>query len=279
MILLCAFSTALSMPADYSPCELKYHSTNPTISYAVNDWCAIGDKANRIDALATPFNLAKAVELLANTTTCQLFPKSERARPSAETEFVTNLCAAQRKYPHDTRFRGIASKCLPPTIAPQHLQTCTDLLAEARLHWCSCGMGGDGCTKYSQTTPQYFKRNCPIGMQDKDFWRRTYLACKTVVDDWTARKSLYNNTQSPLEMLGLMTDCADQFCADQPSLKFNYTEAYYTAENSRAYSHAAALRSLKLQCLLAPTYNTKYDNAALPMLIVQWNRQWCRDLF
>ena len=266
MILLCAFSSALSVPANYSPCELKYHSTNPTISYVVNDWCAIGDTANRIDALATPFKPAKAVELLANTTTCPLFPKSERARPLAETEFVTNLCA-QRKYPHDTRFRGIASKCLPPTIAPQHLQTCTDLLAEARLHWCSCGMGGDGCTNW-QTNPQHFKRNCPIGMQDKGFWQ-TYQACKTTVGDWTARKSLYENAQSPLEVLHLMTDCADQF---------NYTEAYYTAENSRAYSHAAALRSLKMQCLLAPTYNTKYDNTALPMLIVQWNRQWCRDL-
>jgi len=262
----------LSQREGYSPCELKYHSTNPTIGYVLSDWCAIGDTASRAGALATPFKPAIAVGLLANTTACPLFPKSERARPLAETEFVRTVCA-QRKNPHDTRFSVIASKCLPPTIAPQHLQTCTDLLAEARLHWCSCGMGGDGCTNW-RTNAQHFKPNCPIGMQDKGFWRQTYVACKTVVDDWTARKSLYNTTQSPLEMLGLMTDCANQ-----PSLKFNYTEAYYTAENSRAYSHAAALRSLKIQCLLAPTYNTKYDNTALPKLIVRWNRQWCRDLF
>ena len=158
------------------------------------------------------------------------------------------------------------------------LHQCRRASARRSVQVCNCCgamVGGDGCTKY---WPQHFKRNCPIGMQGRDFWRRTYPACKTVVDDWTARKSLYNNTQSPLETLRLMTDCADPFCADQPSLKFNYTEAYYTAENSRAYSHAAALRSLKMQCLLAPTYNTKYVNAALPMLIVQWNRQWCRDL-
>lgn len=278
MFLIGVVCTVLKMHADYLPCELKYHSTNPTISYVLSDWCAISDTVSRAEALATPFMPAKAVELLANTTTCSsgasdrfLFPPPA----TVQSEFMTNVCAPQLKHPHDTRFNTIASKCLPPTIAPQHLQTCTDLLAEARLHMCSCGMGGDGC-KFSQSNTRHFLPNCPIGMQDKGFWQ-TYVACKTVVGDWTARKLLYNTTHSPLEMLKIMTDCAEPLL--EKYFNINYTEAYYTAENNRAYNHAAALRSLKIQCLLAPNYQLKYDNTALPKLIVQWNQQWCRNLF
>lgn len=269
MILLGVVSAALSA---YSPCELKYRTTNPTISYVLNDWCAIVDTVNTVDLLAAPFKPARAVALLANGTMCP-YVASKHSRPLAESEFMTNVCAPRDGRRFDRLSTVIASKCLPPIITPQYLQTCTDLIAEARLHWCSCGMGGKECTNW-QIHPEHFNLECPIGMKDQSFWRVRYVACKTTVDDWTARKLLYANTQSPLDILRLMTDCAGRF-----SVYFNYTKAYYTAENNRVYNHPVAVRSLNMQCLLAPQYTNTYANAALSKLVLQWNQQWCRDLF
>lgn len=270
MLCIALGCAVLSQHEAYSPCELKHHSTNPTLNFVLRDWCKISVAHNLVKDLAVPFKPADAVQVLENTTRCPLFPEQHGPGPMA---FAANVCAQQNGRPGDSRFNVIALKCLPPTIAPQHLQTCTDLLAEVRLHWCSCGMGGDGCTNW-RTNPQHFKKKCPIGMQDKGFWRSTYRACISVVGDWSARKLLYGNAQSPLEMLGIMTDCSKRF-------EVNYTQSYYAVENDRASKHAQAARSLHLQCLLAPRYTIPMlnDYPVLPKLVVEWSGQWCRDLF
>ena len=271
MFCIAVVCAVLSQHEGYSPCELKPHSTNPAISVVLRDWCAIAGAHNQAKGLAAPFGPADAVRVLGNLTQCQRFYQPEHS--PGPLAFVASVCAQQGRL-YDTKYSVVHPKCLPPTDAPLHLTTCTDLLAESRVHLCNCGLGGDGCTgAASHARP--LKRNCPIGMQDRNFWR-TYQACHTLVDDWAARTAVYAKARSPLEMLGLMTDCSQR-----TDVSLNYTQAYYAVESDRASKHAQAVRSLHLQCLLAPKYTTPTlnDYPILPKLVVEWSGQWCRDLF